>query len=430
MQPLLGRLIFRPRGPSSPPPPPGGDVADRRHPLDDGVAPLDRLLLVVDRVVPAGRLDEAREEGRLLDVQVLGRLGEVALGGCLDAVRLLPEEGDVQVVLEDALLAQLLLDLDGELQLADLAADRLLGGLGDLVGVVAGLLDEDVLHVLLGQRRGALGDAAALRVLVDRAEDALEVDRAVLVEARVLDGDDRLLHVGRDVLERDYRAVAVVDGGDLAALRVQDGAALTQRWCLEVGRQLVESLDGALRGQAQGPGGGQGDPRQHRAGDHADPEELGGLLGRRQAAARALVSHERQPNPSSVLFRGSGALGEGRYRTVTSGWLRPTGTHGSGQAGNSRRGGWDSPDRGANLGLRYPQLSQHRTAVASPRARRERRTRMTRVGDRAAHRSGARSPELPAPPRRSRSRTSDTRGPVAPPAPSPPPGGAMRGSVC
>jgi hypothetical protein len=143
MQPFFGLLTFRPSGFFSALSASALEMSPTSAMrCQHGVAPLLGLGLVVDRVVAARRLDDAREQRRLLDLQVLGVLGEVALGRGLDAVGLLSEEGDVQVVLEDLLLAELLLDLDRVLQLADLAAERLLGGLGDLRRVVAGLLDE------------------------------------------------------------------------------------------------------------------------------------------------------------------------------------------------------------------------------------------------------------------------------------------------
>ncbi len=285
-----------------------GDVADLGHALQHDVAPPGGLRLVVDRVVAARGLDDAGQQGRLRQAQVLGVLGEVALGGGLDAVGLLTEESDVEVVLEDLLLAQFLLDLDRVLQFLDLAAEGLLGGLGDLRRVVAGLLHEDVLHILLGERGGALGDAALLRVLVQGAQHALEVDRAVLVEARVLDGDDRLLHVRRDVLQRHHRAVAGVDLGDLPALGVQDRGALAERRTLEIGRDVVEPpLDRALGRQAQCTGRGQRDTGQHHSREHTDTEELGGLLRWRQTTARALLWHEgslRSHSPDTRICLG------------------------------------------------------------------------------------------------------------------------------
>ena len=60
---------------------------------------------------------------------------------------------------------------------------------------------EGVLDELLGDRRGALRGAVAEDVLDQGAADALEVDAAVLVEARVLDRDHGVLDVGGDLPE-------------------------------------------------------------------------------------------------------------------------------------------------------------------------------------------------------------------------------------
>ena len=58
----------------------------------------------------------------------------------------------------------------------------------------------DVVDELHRQRRGALQAGAAVeRVLDRRAHDALVVERAVLVEAPVLDRDRRLLEPARDL---------------------------------------------------------------------------------------------------------------------------------------------------------------------------------------------------------------------------------------
>lgn len=235
------------------------------------------------------------EHRRLLQGQVLGGLAEVALGGGFDSVRLLPEVRDVEVVLEDLLLPELLLDLDRVLELADLSPEALLLGLADLRLVVARLFDEDVLDVLLGQRRGALRRAALLRVAVDRAQDALEVDGSVLVEAGVLDRDDRLLHVRGDGREGDHLPVARIDRGDQATLGVQNRGALAQGRRLEIGRDLIEPFDRALGRESQRACARDRDAREHNSGENGHTEELGGLLWSREPAARALLSHGGQP---------------------------------------------------------------------------------------------------------------------------------------
>jgi hypothetical protein len=63
---------------------------------------------------------------------------------------------------------------------------------------VVAVSDEDLLHVLLGDRGAAL-HALALEVGDQRAGQAVHVDALVLVEPVVLDRDDRLLQQGRDL---------------------------------------------------------------------------------------------------------------------------------------------------------------------------------------------------------------------------------------
>ena len=181
-----------------------GDVGlarqpDLRHPGEDHVAAGQCPVGVAGRVEGGRLLHDAREQRRLRKREVPGVGAEVALGGGLDAVRAGAEVGDVQVALEDLLLAVLLLQRHRVAQLAQLAGvrlgDRGLLGLGPLlrVGDVGRRLEQHVLDVLLGQRRAALDVLAGL-VVDERAHGAAQVDAAVVVEAGVLDGDDRLAH--------------------------------------------------------------------------------------------------------------------------------------------------------------------------------------------------------------------------------------------
>ena len=86
-------------------------------------------------------------------------------------------------------LGHALLELPGERRLAHLARDRLL------------VADVGVLDELLRDRRAALDDALRADVLPERAHDAARVDAVVLVEAAILDRDDRLAHDRRDVVD-------------------------------------------------------------------------------------------------------------------------------------------------------------------------------------------------------------------------------------
>ncbi len=65
---------------------------------------------------------------------------------------------------------------------------------------------EQVLGELLGQRRAALRDAAMQDVGDRRARDAERVDAVMRIEAAVLDGDEGLRQIGRQILQRDIGA--------------------------------------------------------------------------------------------------------------------------------------------------------------------------------------------------------------------------------
>ena len=93
----------------------------------------------------------------------LGVFLEERLGGSLDAIGSAAEVDRVEVPLEDLVLALLVLELDRQDRLLDLAPP------GALLGEIQDL------DVLLGDRRGALRRAAA-GVVQRRPDDALQVD--------------------------------------------------------------------------------------------------------------------------------------------------------------------------------------------------------------------------------------------------------------
>src|SRR4029450_1160401 len=122
------------------------------------------------------------------------------LGRGLAAVCAAAEVDRVQVFGQDLLLGELSLDLDREQALAYLLPER---PRGDRVRLDAGLrillvpAGVHVLHELLGERRTALDDLAGDEVGPRRAEDPGHVDARMVVEALVLDGDDRVPELGR-----------------------------------------------------------------------------------------------------------------------------------------------------------------------------------------------------------------------------------------
>ena len=161
-----------------------------------------------DGIIEAGAVHQPGKQGGLRQGEVLGRGAEEMPRRGFDAVGVPVEEHDVEVALEDLVLGVLLLQFDGELHLAHLVADALLPAEDDLIAPVRrqqGLIDH-VGDVLLGQRGGAL-PAAAGQVGRQRPENPLRVHAGVLVEAAVLDRDDRVLDVRGHLVQPDLHPV-------------------------------------------------------------------------------------------------------------------------------------------------------------------------------------------------------------------------------
>src|SRR3954452_18052638 len=145
---------------------------------------------------------------------------EVATSPALDAVRALTEVDDVEVALQDLLLAEPFLQLDREAGLAQLARDRVRGGLPLTV------VEECVLHVLLSQRAAALNRSAVADVGRRCTKRAAQVDTAMVEEPRILDRDDRALHDRRDLRQGHVDAVLREEGLDRRAVGGYEATAL------------------------------------------------------------------------------------------------------------------------------------------------------------------------------------------------------------
>src|SRR6202022_1029300 len=134
------------------------------------------------RVVIGGRLGQGGQERRLGQRQVAGGAPEVSAGGGLYAVVAVREIDLVQVQLQDLLLAEDALDPARNDHLRELAAER--AGPGEAVG-------EDVARKLHRDRAGPLLQRERPQIAPDRSCHTAPVDAAVLVEALVLDGEER-----------------------------------------------------------------------------------------------------------------------------------------------------------------------------------------------------------------------------------------------
>ena len=186
-------------------------VAVLDHLRHHQVAALARALGVAHRVVALRALEHADERGALRGVELRGRLVEVGACRHLDAAHVVEKRRDVQVALQNLLLAAGALQAQRGDRLAQLAVQARL---------VADFLREEVARELLGQCRAAL--KAAVQDCPDRADDARRVEAAVLVEAVVLGRDQRVDQVGRHVFERHGRLVGGGEAPDHLAVGRDD----------------------------------------------------------------------------------------------------------------------------------------------------------------------------------------------------------------
>src|SRR5262249_7035854 len=167
--------------------------------------------------------------------------------------------GRVEVLAEDFPARVSLRVLFGQLRLDDLAFD-----------VAFRVADAQVAHQLLGDRRAALDGFARLQVLGDRPGDALVVERAVFVEALVLDRHRRQLQAPGHAADR-HRLVsfAGTDDAELAAV-----AGVERRVAAAVGF-LAAGERGRVGGDVENPGGDREDRDGEDGGDAgADEEKL------------------------------------------------------------------------------------------------------------------------------------------------------------
>ncbi len=190
----------------------GGDVAELPHLVENDVAPLSRGIKVLGRRVARGRLHDAGEHCRFRKREVRCRLAEVAVRRAFDTVRSLAEVDEVEVRLQELLLVGLGLELVRHQRFADLAGKRPFAA------------REEQLHDLLGDRAAALLVLPRLGVHLERAHDRLGIHPRMGVETLVLDRDDGVLHVVRDLVERDDGPVLlpVPFGQNAPVCRVDD----------------------------------------------------------------------------------------------------------------------------------------------------------------------------------------------------------------
>ncbi len=259
------------------------DLAQLQHLRQHLVPAADGLVGVDHWIVIAGAVDQPGQQGGLRQCQVRGRGAEEVPCRRLDPVGLAVEEYEIQIALKDLVLAELLLQRNGQLHFAELVPDALLPAEDHLVALVLGQegLVDHVRDVLLGDRGGAL--LALLRQVEDGGpKDPLWIDAWMLIEAAVLNRHDGVPDVGGHPVQGDLDAVLGVERGDRLAVRSEDFRGLRRRFNEQFGGEIIEVADGVADPEAcrrngrDHKAGGQDAAHGARSEESDDPGQGGG----------------------------------------------------------------------------------------------------------------------------------------------------------
>ena len=171
-----------------------GDKAVLQHALNDVLLADARAARVFDRVVGRGRFGQARQHRRLGNGDVFERFAKVGFAGRGKTVGPVAQEDLVHIDFQNLVFGQVVLELEGQQYLVNLAGK--------------GFLRRQI-HIarhLHGDGRGALALGAA-HVGRCGPHHAQVVDAAVLEKAGVFDGQDGVFHHRWNFFNRCERAV-------------------------------------------------------------------------------------------------------------------------------------------------------------------------------------------------------------------------------
>ena len=273
------------------------DHAVRQHPRQHGVAAAQGGVRRAVGAEARGRLGDAREEGGLREVEVRGRLVEVAPRRGLHAAHVAAVGRVGEVEFEDAVLGQHALGPQRAERLAHLARDGALARGGQA-------------HHLHGEGRRAAHDAPPRGVRQRGPRRREGVHAAVRAETLVLHGDDRL-HQPRRHLVQFHRHAPLLVGAEEraqgASVAVEEQAGRLRR--LQRSRverhhaqRDLEGRDGAHR-QDDGRGDEGADGARESA--RRAPRGVCGWRGHRHgptsanAVARGKCKREVRRNPAA-----------------------------------------------------------------------------------------------------------------------------------
>ena len=135
------------------------------------------------------RIRDARKHGCLREAQRCGGFPVVAFGCSAHPVEARAVVDDVQIHLEDFVLGVGPFNIEGEQELLCLAREGLL------------IREEEILYELLRDRARTLLNPPVLNVDEGRTRHARQIKAPMIVEASILNGNDGVFEIGRDMAD-------------------------------------------------------------------------------------------------------------------------------------------------------------------------------------------------------------------------------------
>ena len=155
--------------------------------VDDGIAPLEIEIGIAARVIAGRCLRNRRERGRLREIDLPHRLAEVALRRGLHPVSPVAQVDLIQIQLENLILGVLPLDLERDLDLLELATQRLVPA--------ADVLRPEIARQLHGDVENPSANRSLKTFAFTAPKTRSQSIPPVLVEPFVLGGDECRFHI-------------------------------------------------------------------------------------------------------------------------------------------------------------------------------------------------------------------------------------------
>jgi len=220
-----------------------GNGAGLDHGIEDDVATLHSALGMTIGIAIAWVLKQPSEHGALGDVELTKRLAEEGLRRLAEAVNLVTSDVAkihlIGVHLEDLLLVEASLELEGDHNLPQLASDLFFGR------------EEEAASELLRERGTSTAHMVREQILKTAFDGAQIIDSAMIEEVAILNCDDRLHHVLRNLLVGHKAPLGPVlvfrEGRDELGLKFV-GLELGSVFCGDALNDAVPGCDGGAVG--------------------------------------------------------------------------------------------------------------------------------------------------------------------------------------